>query len=410
MLRPDQSVPMAGQCDARFAAVRDAFASNFAERGDLGGALCITLDGHPVVDLWGGWRDAARTMPWTADTIVSVASATKGLTTVCALRLMERGLLDLDAPVARYWPEFAQAGKEAVTVRQLLSHRAGLPALRNDVPADILYDWSAMTAALAAEPLWWEPGSQHGYHATTFGYLVGEVIRRINGAAGGAGGSTVGRMAAEEVTGPLFAGQPVGTAFHIGVPLAADALAAEVQPEPPLQPDEVNIFTLAERKPQSLLGRVFLNPARDPGSINTRAWRAAEIPASNGHCSARGLARFYAALSLGGTIDGVRILSRDSIEDAIVEQSFGKDAVLLGATRYGTGFQLRLPEPGIGIQMVVPNPRAFGHSGRGGSMGFADMEARLGFGYVVNQYVSGTANRPDVRWAVIAQALYEALG
>ncbi|MGE0383971.1 MAG: serine hydrolase domain-containing protein [Gammaproteobacteria bacterium] len=386
-----------GTCDARFAAVREAFIENFTARGDCGAALCISIDGRPVVDLWGGWADAAHTRPWTPETIVCVASTTKGLASVCAHRLIERGALDPDAPVARYWPQFAQAGKEGVLVRHLLSHRAGVPAIRADLPADTLYDWDAFCAALAREAPWWVPGTRHGYHATTFGFLIGELVRRIDG-------RSIGRLAAEEICGPL------GADFHIGVPEYADARAAEVLPEPAPGPEERSVFTIANADPYGLPGRVFLNPPRAPQAMNTRRWRAAEIPASNGHASARGVARLYSALALGGAVDGIRILGTDAIEAAILEQSFGEDAVLGVPTRYGMGFMLRLPQPGVGILPLVPNPRVFGHTGRGGSIGFADREARVAFGYVMNQFIGESDKTRDRRWGSLARAFYAALG
>jgi CubicO group peptidase (beta-lactamase class C family) len=212
-----------GQCDSHFAAVREAFAANFAQRGEVGAAVCIYADGNPVVNLWGGYADAARSRPWDRNTIVSVASTTKGMVAICAHMLVERGLLDLDAPVARYWPEFAQAGKAHIPVRWLLSHRAGLPAIRQDIPPQSLYDWHALTGVLAETEPWWEPGTRHGYHAFTFGHLVGEVIRRLSG-------KSVGQFFRTEVAGPL------GADFFIGVPEAADARAAETLPDPPPSP------------------------------------------------------------------------------------------------------------------------------------------------------------------------------
>lgn len=387
-----------GACDARFAAVRDAFRENFASRGDHGAALSIHLDGKPVVDLWGGWADAARTRPWTPDTIVCVASTTKGLTSTVVHRLVEQGLIDLDAPVARYWPEFAQAGKGDIPVRWILSHRAGLPALRKPMPADSLYDWNGFCAALAAETPWWPPGTQHGYHATTFGYLIGEVVRRVSG-------RTVGQIAASEICGPL------GADFFIGVPESADARAADVLPEPPVRMAANSTLARARLAPDSLVGRVFSNPPRDPKAMNTRRWRAAEIPASNGHASARGVARLYAALSLGGAIDNVHILAPRTLEEATVEQSFGHDLVQEATNRYGLGYALGGTAPGgVGLLRAIPNPRAFGHTGRGGSIGFADREARLAFGYVVNQYRAATPEGPDQRWPSLVRAAYAALG
>src|SRR2546427_10355383 len=212
------TIQIQGKCDSRFMAVRDAFAENFTAHGEVGAAVCVYVDGQPVVDLWGGYADAARSKPWDQHTIVSVASTTKGMVALCAHLLVERGLLDLDAPVARYWPAVAQAGKETLPLRWLLSHRAGLPAVRRDMPPQSLYDWHAFTGALAETEPWWEPGTQHGYHALTFGHLVGEVIRRVSG-------KSVGQFFRAEVAGPL------GADFFIGVPEAEDARAAEVLPD-----------------------------------------------------------------------------------------------------------------------------------------------------------------------------------
>jgi CubicO group peptidase (beta-lactamase class C family) len=380
-----------GHCEPRFTAVREAFFRNFTERGDVGAAVCVYLDGVRVVDCWGGHADAKRAQPWTADTIVSVASTTKGMVALCAHMLAERGKLDLDAPVASYWPEFAQAGKQDIPVRWLLSHRAGLPAIRRMLPAEALFDWSAMTAALAESSPWWTPGSRHGYHAITYGHLVGEIIRRVDG-------RSVGAFLHDEITGPLRAD------FFIGVPEAVDARAAAVLPSPP--PAEPTIWDTILADPESASGRTFLNPPRTVDLVNTRAWRAAEIPAANGHTSARGVARVYAALARGGELDGIRLLTPATIDRAIVEQSSGVDAILTLPTRFATGFMLGLPG---GPFECGPGRRTFGHPGRGGSIGFADPDARLAFGYVTNQYVTGTARHPDRRVASLVDAVYAAL-
>jgi CubicO group peptidase (beta-lactamase class C family) len=380
-----------GHCEPHFTAVREQFFANFTERGDVGAAVCVYLDGVRVVDCWGGHADAARTRPFGPDTIVSVASTTKGMVALCAHMLAERGKLDLDAPVARYWPDFAAAGKQDIPVRWLLSHRAGLPAIRRTLPAAALFDWTAMTAALAETAPWWTPGERHGYHAVTYGHLVGEVIRRVDG-------RTVGAFLRDEVTGPLRAD------FFIGVPEEADGRAAEVLPPPP--PGEPTSWDTLLADPESVSGRTFLNPPRPLGLVNTRAWRAAEIPGANGHTSARGVARIYAALARGGELEGVRLLAPGTIEGAIVEQSRGRDAVLTLPTRFATGFMLGMPG---GIFNCGPGRRTFGHPGHGGSIGFADPDARVGFGYVTNQYVTSTATHPDRRVPSLVDAVYAAL-
>jgi CubicO group peptidase (beta-lactamase class C family) len=380
-----------GHCDPRFTAVREQFFANFTERGDVGAAVCVYQDGVPVVDCWGGHADAARTRAFGPDTIVSVASTTKGMVALCAHMLAERGKLDLDAPVARYWPEFAQAGKQDIPVRWLLSHRAGLPAIGPSLSAAALFDWTAMTRAIAETAPWWTPGERHGYHAITYGHLVGEVIRRVDG-------RTVGAFLRQEVTGPLRAD------FFIGVPEEADGRAAEVLPPPP--PGEATIWDTLLADPDSVSGRTFLNPPRAAGLVNTRAWRAAEIPAANGHTSARGVARVYAALARGGELDGVRLLAPATIGRAIEEQARGRDEVLTLPTRFATGFMLGMPG---GIFNCGPGRRSFGHPGHGGSIGFADPDARIGFGYVPNQYVTGTAMHPDRRVLCLVDAVYAAL-
>jgi CubicO group peptidase (beta-lactamase class C family) len=383
-----------GHCDPKFTAVREEFFRNFTERRDVGAAVCVYLDDVRVVDCWGGHADRARAQPFGADTIVNVASTTKGLVALCAHMLAERGKLDLDAPVARYWPEFAAAGKQNVPVRWLLSHRAGVPAIRRSLPAEALFDWAVMTAAIAATEPWWTPGERHGYHAITYGHLVGEVIRRVDG-------RTVGAFLRDEVAGPLRAD------FFIGVPAAADSRAAEVLAPPPPAPDEKTLWDTLLANPDSVSGRTFLNPPRAEGLVNTRAWRAAEIPAANGHGSARGIARVYAALARGGEIDSVRLLAPATIDRAIEQQSKGRDEVLTLPTRFASGFMLGMPG---GIFDCGPGRRTFGHPGRGGSIGFADPDARVGFGYVTNQYLPDTLHDPDRRVSSLVDAVYAALG
>ncbi len=378
-----------GECEKRFAPVREVFAKNF-ETGEIGAAISVTIGGRPVIDLWGGHRDAARTQPWTRDTLVNVYSTTKGVTAICANRLIERGLLDLDAPVAHYWPEFAAAGKAQTPVRWLLCHKAGVAALRNDVPAALRYDWKFWTEALAAEAPWWEPGTQHGYHALSYGHLVGEVVRRVDG-------RSLGSYFREELA------QPLALDFHIGLAAEHDARAAEVVRAPASPPGAPNPFVAARKHPHSLVGRVFGNPTFEPTDVNTRAWRAAELPAVNGHGTARGLARLYGALATDGSLDGERVLSPEQIARANSEEAKGLDAVLKPMhSRFGLGFMLTQPMIPFG-----PNPRSFGHPGAGGSIAFADPDARLGFAYTMNQMQAGLGG--DARGFALIGALYTAL-
>lgn len=377
-----------GECEPRFERVRETFARNFTS-GEVGAALAVTLDGRLVLDLWGGHADAGRTRPWQRDTIVNVYSTTKGMAALCVNRLVEAGQIDLDAPVAKYWPEFAQAGKEHLPVRYLLTHQAGLAALSPKISATNLSDWKFMTAALAAQEPWWEPGTKHGYHAITFGYLVGELVRCVDG-------RSLGTYFREEI------GEPLGVDFHIGLDAREDARCADMIPAS-VQPGAPNFFAAATQDRESLPGKVFGNPVINPSLVNTRAWRGAEIPAANGHGDARGLARVYGALARGGEIDGVRVLGGDAIARANSEQAFGTDEVLGPLqTRFGLGFFLTQPMIPFG-----PNPRAFGHPGAGGSIAFADPDARLGFAYVMNQMQQGLAG--DARGFGLIFDVYEAL-
>jgi CubicO group peptidase (beta-lactamase class C family) len=363
-----------GHCDERFTKLRSAFEASFDSGEEVGAAVAITIDGEPVVDLWGGLANAEAGQPWQEDTLVNVYSTTKGMTTICAHKLVERGQLDVDAPVASYWPEFAAAGKGGIPVRYLLSHQAGLPAVSKPLEPGALYDWDAMTAALAAQEPWWKPGEKHGYHALTFGFLVGEVVRRISG-------RSLGTFFREEVA------EPLGLDFHIGLDARHDPRVSDMIPLPPTPADApvpegpLGQMMKDMADPTTMTGAAFSNPAGGPNAVNSREWRAAEIPAANGHGTARALARVYGALARGGEVDGVRVLERETIENAITEQAFGPDAVLGQLPmRFGLGFMLRQD-----LMPLGPNPRTFGHPGAGGSVGFADPDAKIGFGYTMNK-------------------------
>lgn len=381
-----------GICDSAVSDVRDAFAENFELSGEVGAGVAITIDGRPVVDLWAGYVDAARSRPWTHDTIVNVASTTKGLTAICAHRLVDQGLLDLEAPVASYWPEFAEAGKAPIPVRLLLSHQAGLPAIEAPLPTEAIYDWKRMTRALAAQAPWWDPGTQHGYHVFTFGWLIGEVVRRITG-------KSLGTYWRNEIA------KPLGIDCHIGLSAGHDSRVAELIPVPPLPPGKSRLEEELIKHAEPMVQKAYSNPPHTVADMNTAAWRRAEIPAANAHTDARALARVYGALASGGEVDGVRVLSPESIERARTEQASGPDPVLFGRpTRFGLGFAL--PIAGSGFR--APSAGAFGHPGAGGSIGFADPEARIGFGYVMNQMHAGMP--PDARALRLIDAIYSALG
>ncbi len=360
--------------------------------GDVDVSVCV--DGDTVVDLWAGHRDQARTLPWERDTLVNVYSTTKGMTALCAHRLIEDGKLDPDAPVSRYWPEFAAGGKSAVTVRHLLGHRSGLPAVRELLPPDALYDWDAITRALAAESPWWDPGTGHGYHAVTFGWLVGEVVRRISG-------RSLGTFFRDEIAGPL------GADFHIGLPDAEHARVAEMSAIPMDAPPDGEGLSLAMtfmKDPQGMTARAFMNPPSLARGPNVPEWRRAEIPGANGHATARALARIYGAVARGGDLDGAHVIGRESIDRCRSELSRGSDRVLQIETRFGHGFMLPQGRPGTDFG---PNPGAFGHPGAGGSVGFADPERRVGFGYVMNRM--GPHILLDPRATALIDATYAAL-
>ncbi|WP_329212839.1 beta-lactamase family protein [Streptomyces sp. NBC_00683] len=378
-----------GHCDDRFAAVRDAFAANFEERDELGAAVTVLVDGSPVVDLWGGWADKDRTRTWERDTVVNVWSTTKGPTALCAHILVDRGLLDLDAPVATYWPEFAAAGKESVPVRHLLSHRSGVAGLRDPHTLAELYDWELTTARLAATEPWWEPGTRSGYHAISYGFLVGEVVRRITGLL-------PGEFLRQEITGPL------DIDFTIGLPEKdAHRVAELVQPKT-VSREQAALF--ARMEPVAIAS--LLNPGTGTAAANTPEWRAAEIPAANGHGTARAVAALYGILAGRGSVDGRRILSEKAAERVREGQGSCRDLVL------GAGFA-HDTELGLGLWLsgenasYGPNPRAVGHDGAGGSCGLADPEAGIALGYVMNRMGANIADDP--RKMALIDAVYQSL-
>jgi CubicO group peptidase (beta-lactamase class C family) len=372
-------VPIHGRCAPRFERVREVFAHGFESGAEIGASVCFVQDGEVVVDLWGGHVDRARTRPWQRDTLVNTYSTTKGMAALCAHLCIERGLLELDAPVARYWPEFAAKGKERIPVRWLLSHQAGLAAPRRKISVDELFAWQPFVAALAEQEPWWEPGTKHGYHALTFGHLVGELVRRVSG-------RSLGRFFRDEVAAPL------GADFHIGMGPELDARTSDLygkllppKLEGPALEGPLGAFFRDMRDPTTLTGSAFGNPELGGGLVNTRAWRAAELPAVNGHGTAGALARIYGVLARGGAQDGVHLLTPASIERARAEQASGPDAVLGGMPmRFGLGFMLRQD-----LMPFSPNPSAFGHPGAGGSIGMADPDAKVGFGYTMNQMQMG---------------------
>ena len=393
-----------GTCDTRFASVREQFERNFAERGEVGASVCVTVGGETVVDLWGGTADPATGRAWDSRTIGNVWSATKGATALCAHVLSARGQLDVDAPVTAYWPEFGKNGKETVLVRHLLSHQAGVPAVREPLPAGCFYDWSLMADALAAEQPFWRPGTRAGYHALTFGFLVGELVRRISG-------RSLGRFFAEEVAGPL------GLEFWIGLPEEHEHRVAPTIPAPPPAPGEPvpSLYVAALSDPASVQGLMLANSGGYmlvPGESDSRAAHAAEIGAVGGMTQARGLAGLYRPLALGGTVDGVALVGPEQLyRMGAVVAAGSVDAVLLVPTRWTMGYVKGTDNrylPVADREGVLIAEEAFGHPGMGGSFGFADPRARLSFGYTMNR--QGTGLGVNDRGQSLVDAAYQALG
>ena len=383
-----------GSCDPRFAAVRAVFETNFRDLREIGAAVAVYIDGRKVVDLWGGVRERTGDKPaWTQDTLVNVYSCTKGLAALCVQHMVDRGKLDPDAPVAKYWPEFERAGKAEISLNTLLSHAGGLPAVTRRLPAQALYNQSLMAAALADQAPHWVPGTTHGYHAQTFGFLLAEITRRV-------AGCSLGQYLREQIAGPL------GAEAYVGLPAELDARVARVTRPlgEPTPGDEVDLSALWKREPESLSALAFNNPPPQPGAAQTREWRAAELPSSNGHASALGLARIYAAASGHAPLDRAspsELFSAECRARCATELRFGTDLVLRIRTRFGPGVMLSQPD---GTGQFGPNPRSFGHPGMGGALGFADPDAHIGFGYVMNR--AGAGILIDERPRRLIEAVY----
>ena len=382
-----------GTCDARFEGVREAFARNFAESGELGASVAVALGGELVVDLWAGHVDRDRTQPWERDTLVLVYSSTKGVVSLAAHMLADRGLLDFEAPVADVWPEFAQGGKESLPLRYLLTHQAGLPVVDEELPVGAELEWDIMAGALARQAPVWEPGEKTGYHAATFGWLVGEVIRRVDG-------RSVGTFIREEIA------EPLGVEFLLGFGPEEDNPVSDLHLAQVPAEELPSLAAAALLEPTSLAARAFNIAPRGPNKgRNSRAYRGSEQPGSNGHTNARALATIYGALGAGGAWQDQRLLSEEAIQVAGTPQLEGRDIILQTPVRRTLGFMM--PVPGL------PDPRgenAFGHAGMGGSLGFCDPDRGLGFGYAMNQMWTNTLAADDPRANGLAQAVYDSLG
>ncbi len=369
------TTPVSGHCDKSFLAVRDEFARNFAERGEVGGAVCVMVRGRVVVDLVGGDTAAAddpAARAWQHDTIVNFYSVGKALVALLALQLVDAGLIGLDDPIASVWPEFAAGGKQQATLRHALCHRAGVPAIRQRLTNDDLWHWERMTSALAATQAWWEPGTRHTYHTNTYGHLVGEIVRRVTG-----------EMPADRlrsITAPLDAD------VWFGVPESGQTRCADVIWAPSHAMGAIDLDALTG-EPLMIASGYFNPPGySSAGVVNSAQWRGAQVPSTNGHGSATGVARLYSALLEPG-----RLLSADLLREATRIQSEGYCPVLGEDAVFGLGFKPTTPRRPFG-----PNPRSFGHFGTGGALGFADPDTGVAFGYVMNHVIprwQSTRNR-----------------
>jgi CubicO group peptidase (beta-lactamase class C family) len=359
-------VEVSGNYDARFEPLRDALAGQLESGNELGASIVVDVDGQTVVDIWGGWRDTDHRSPWTEDTITNVWSTTKTVTNLAALMLVDRGLLDPYAPVAKYWPEFAENGKEHVEVRHILGHTSGVSGWAAPFTVQDMYDWDLATTRLAGQKPWWEPGSASGYHASNQGHLVGELVRRVTG-------KHLKAFVAEEIAGPL------GADFQIGAVESDWHRIAPVVPPPPL-PFDLN--ALPHDSPTYL---TFTGPAADAANANTPDWRRADMGAVNGHGNARSVARILSALALGGTVDGVRLLSPSTIDVIFDEQSHGTDLVLGVPLRFGIGYGL----PETVTVPYVPQGRACYWGGWGGSVILMDLDRRTTISYMMNKMAPG---------------------
>jgi CubicO group peptidase (beta-lactamase class C family) len=373
-----------GYCDTKFEKMRDVLTASLDSGEDLGASVAVVADGSMAVDLWGGWADAARTLPWTEHTLTNVWSTTKTMTSLSALVLVDRGDLDLDAPVAAYWPEFAANGKSDIPVRALLGHTSGVSGWAHPIAVEDMYDWDKSTAMLAAQSPWWESGTASGYHALNQGHLVGEVIRRITG-------RQLGQFFADEIAGPLQAD------FHIGIAPEDEQRISNVVPPPPLP------FNLATLDPDGPCYKTFTGPAVEANVAWTSDWRRADIGAANGQGNARSVARVQATIANGGEFDGVRLLSPKTIARIFEEQANGIDLVLGIPLRFGIGYGL--PEPTT--LPYLPAGRVCFWGGWGGSIVVNDLDRRLTIAYMMNRMGEGLIGGP--RAEALVRAAYAAV-
>jgi CubicO group peptidase (beta-lactamase class C family) len=362
------SIPIGGFADSKFKPVRTVFERNFAAEGEIGAALTVYLHGVKVIDLWGGFADQNTSSEWQEDTICGYYSTGKPLIALSLLGLIDEGRIELDDPIVDVWPEFGTAGKDKITYRQLLCHRAGLSSVRKRLPEGAMLDWVLMVKELESQKPWWEPGSRHVYHTNTYGYLVGEPIRRMTGMG-------PGEYLQKTISGPLQ------EELYTGVPDGALARVATLYMEGAESPPDISLLDQPMTEEERMLKHGVFNPSgfSSLGVLNTRAWRQAQIPSTNGHGTARGIAHLYSILASGGSTEEISLISSALLSEATALQSRGYCPALEREVDFGLGFQLTRPDRPLGR-----NPGSFGHFGTGGSLGYADPVAGIGFGYVMN--------------------------
>ena len=389
---------MAAGCDPRFIAVEEAFERNFAERDELGASVCITVDGETVVDLWDGYADESKSVPWQSDTVSVVWSVTKTIVATCAHVLVARGEVDLDEPIVKYWPEYGtSSSKRSTTVADTLSHLAGQPAIRADVPPGALYDWEWVTDALATQEPLWEPGTKSCYHVFTFGYLPGEVVRRVTG-------QTVGQFLQSEIARPLgldcWLGLPEEIEPRVAPMVMNTATESENFDHPAINPDSVGLMAMTN---------MWEHYHQD--GVNSRRAHAAELPSAGALSNARSLAGLYRPLALGGSVDGVRLVNRETLARMSNTVTGNSADPLLGfAVRYSLGYWRSMDNRrrfGT-LNSFIVGRSAFGHAGAGGILAFADPDARMSMGYTMNRMGDGGGlNR---RGQSLIDAAYRCLG
>jgi CubicO group peptidase (beta-lactamase class C family) len=383
-----QEFAVNGSCDPKFAAVREAFETNFRTEEEIGSCASVVVDGKTVVDLWGGWQDKACTKPWERDTIVCMMSVSKGVSAITFNVLLDRGLVELDAPIARYWPEFAQAGKEKIPVRYALDHRAGLAVCSEKLPPGSIFDWDVIVNSLARQKPLWEPGTQSGYHIHNQGFILGEIIRRVTG-------KTLGNFFREEIA------RPLGLDYQIGGLSQADQdRCAEVVPA-----IEGTLFASTSDAPKSMLAQAWNEwPVADRATVlNSRQWKVTEIPSGNGHGNARAVAKLYGAIARGGELGGIRVISENGVRQMTTEQHCLPEVMMGRPYHQALGLILNTPT----VVWMGPNPKAFGHHGIGGSLGMGDREAKLAFSYGMNKWHPLHDNGPRARRLI--EAIYKCL-